>query len=218
MTLLHRLAEVEALRAEATPGDWTANLAPSRKYMSAVQGHGGESVALVGASETDEQNANAAFIAAAANLDFAAIRERLTTAERERNEAIDRGATRLAWKQRAITAERALSEAKAMIATLESEQQAMQAAIWRWVPHVRDSDAPMDVQAGDDAMLLVGFNGDTDTIPQYGEQLYARAESAERERAELRRELAEVRKDAGDRFDRIAKCLAPGMTPLEDGE
>lgn len=51
-----------------TPGRWSAVEALSRAHMSAVVASDGMEVALVGASETDEQNANAHLIAAAPEL------------------------------------------------------------------------------------------------------------------------------------------------------
>ena len=59
--------EIEALLDGITPGEWEAGESPNRKYMSSVKS-GCFTVALVGASDLDEQNDNCIFIAAAPTL------------------------------------------------------------------------------------------------------------------------------------------------------
>lgn len=63
----------------------------------------------------------------------------------------------------------------ARVADLEVAVERLQAALYRWLPNVRE-----DEQAADDAALLIGLTGEQG-IEERGEALYQRAERAEAE-------------------------------------
>ena len=64
----------------------------------------------------------------------------------------------------------------------------LQAALWRWLPHVRESDGDYSDSAKD-ACLLIGF--EHDEAIQRGELLAQRAEAAESTVEAFRRQMAE---------------------------
>ena len=75
---LQAIRAVVVARKSATKGPWVAYLTNSSRYMcNVVAPDDGTDVALIGATDIDEQNANTSFVALAGSTDWAAVLEAL---------------------------------------------------------------------------------------------------------------------------------------------